>query len=144
METTVSSRPTNDTIFCASRKEYVQHTPEESVRQGTLSSLFSLGYPHSLIVVEKKLSELVAQKQKVPNRRVDILCYRATEGALEPLLLVECKANTFNDKELRQLLGYNFYLGAPYIALIAPSKVVFYDLSRQISQEYIPPFEKIT
>ncbi len=111
------------------------------MRQGTLSSLFLLGFPESLVVVEKKLTDFAAPLSKLPNRRVDILCYGR---GLKPLLLIECKAKSFSDKELRQLLGYNFYVGAPYIALTCPSKLVFFDLLAQKTQDIIPSFEKIT
>ncbi len=143
MEITVSSRPTSE-LYCQVRKELVQETPEERVRQSTLSSLFLLDFPQALVVVEKKLSELCTQQKKLPNRRVDILCYKCSERGLEPLLLIECKAKSFSDRELRQLLGYNFYLGAPYIALVSPSKLLFFDVSTQKSHDMIPSFEKIT
>ena len=124
MKTTVSLRQ-NNTLFCLIRKEFVKNTPEERVRQNTLSFLLSNGFSPQLVVVEKKLSDLALQK--TPNRRVDILCYEA--GSLQPLLLVECKAKSFGDKEFRQLLGYNFYIQAGLIALVGPEKVQLYTSS---------------
>lgn len=140
MEITVSSRQSK-ALFCLCRKEFVKETPEERVRQNTLSSLFLLGYPPSLIVVERKMADLVAARAGVPNRRLDILCYRGS--TLAPLLLVECKANTFGDKELRQLLGYNFYVQARYIALVSPQKVLFFDVQDQTQQESFPPYNTL-
>lgn len=110
----MSSRQ-NNTVFCALRRTYVRDTPEERVRQSTLSSLFSFGILPSLTVVERKIDGL-------PNRRIDILCYES--HTLKPFLLVECKARAFSDKELRQLLGYNFYIQAKFIALVSSEKTL--------------------
>lgn len=136
----MSSRQSN-TLFCQSRKEFVKETPEERVRQNTLSSLFSLGYPHSLVVVERKMADLVSCTASVPNRRIDILCYEGV--ALTPLLLVECKAHSFGDKELRQLLGYNFYIQARYIALVSPQKVLFFDVHAQTQHDIFPKYNAL-
>ena len=126
METTVSLRQSS-TLYCLVRKEHVKETPEERVRQDTLSSLFSLGFCPSLVVVERKIGDLPHLQtlaMKAPNRRIDILCYEGQ--TLEPYLLVECKAKSFSHKELRQLLGYNYYVGARYIALVSPGKIALY------------------
>lgn len=138
MGITVSSRQSK-TIYCSIRKEFVNETPEERVRQSTLSSLFSLGYPTSLIVVERKMAELTATKALLPNRRIDILCYEG--GTLEPLLLIECKANSFASKELRQLLGYNFFIAAKYIALVGPQKIQFVDVQSQRELDHFPSYD---
>lgn len=143
MEITVSSRQSN-TCFCTIRKESVKETPEERVRQETLSSLLSLGYPASLIVVERKMSDLPhisAPKAKMPNRRIDVICYQG--ATLCPLLLIECKANAFKDKELRQLLGYNFYIQAKYIALVSPQKVQFFDVHGRCIHDFFPPYTSL-
>jgi len=144
MEITVSSRQSK-ALFCQVRKEFVQETPEEKVRQNTLSSLFSLGYPASLVVVERKMAELVADfvsaKTAMPNRRIDILCYQG--ASLQPLLLVECKANSFNNKELRQLLGYNFYIQARFIALVNPQRVQFFDVETQSELDHFPAYNSL-
>ena len=150
MEITVSSRQFKNsskafTLFCSIRKEYVKETPEERVRQNTLSSLFLLGYPSSLIAVERKVADVAITttiKVPIPNRRIDILCYRGS--SLEPLLLIECKANSFNNKELRQLLGYNFYIQARYIALVNPQKVHFLDVLTGIEHDHFPNYATVT
>lgn len=135
----MSSRQSNS-VFCAIRKELVKQTPEERVRQSTLSSLVSLGYPTSLMVVERKIADLphlATSNVKMPNRRVDIICYEGK--SLKPLLLIECKAVSYKDKELRQLLGYNFYIQAKYIALVAENNVHLYDVqSGQIYSHFLP------
>ncbi len=141
MEITVSSRQSNAQLFCQIRKEFVKETPEERVRQSTLSSLFALGYPHSLILVEQKIADLphlAIQTYKIPNRRVDILCYEGDS----PYLLVECKAKSFSDKELRQLLGYNFYIGARYIALISQERLEVFSSDGGVIGNFLPSYFK--
>ncbi len=140
MEITVSSRP-NSSFYCQIRKEIVKETPEERVRQATLSSLFSLGYPQALICVERKMADLphlTANPKKMPNRRVDIICYQGQ--MLTPLLLVECKAKSFTDRDLRQLLGYNFYIHARFIALVCPHKMHILNTQNQSSFEVFPSY----
>lgn len=108
------------------------------MRQSTISSLLSQGIPASLIVVERKVADLPhlsTEMFKMPNRRVDILCYEGE--TLKPYLLVECKAKSFSNKELRQLLGYNFYIGAPFIALSAPEKIQFYTANGDIISNFL-------
>lgn len=109
-------------LFCPVRKCYVKATPEEIVRHFWLSKMVGeLGYPPSLLVVERKISEISSlQRGKVPNRRVDILCY---SNSLEPLLLIECKATRLSPKMLRQVLGYNLYIGAHFVALVDKNQV---------------------
>jgi len=101
------------------RKSWVEATPEEQVRQHLIQQLIKLGYPPALMVVEKALSELPHLKGRsdVPLRRIDVLCY-AKRDSLHPLLLVECKAEPLSKKAERQLIGYNAFVGAPYIALV--------------------------
>lgn len=111
------------------------------MRQNTLSSLFLLGYPSSLILVERKMADLAAPGMQAPNRRIDILCYQGS--TLQPLLLVECKAKSFVDKDLRQLLGYNFYIQARFIALVSPQKVLFFDVQGQTVQERLPEYNTL-
>jgi len=104
---------------CLVRNIEVQETPEERVRQETLHYLFSV-FPSHLIAVEvsiKKLSPL----QKVPNRRVDIVCY--TPGTLTPRLLVECKASRPKANIFDQLLGYNYFIRAPILAIAWPHTI---------------------
>ncbi len=88
--------------------------PEEIVRQAWFDRLVELGFPKHLIVVEKTLQSL-APGMKVPNRRVDLLCYGP---AARPLLLIECKVAPFTEGMQRQLMGYNAFVKAPFMALV--------------------------
>ncbi len=91
--------------------------PEELVRQKLVHLLIhELKYPKSLISTEKSLNTLSIKKSS--DRRVDVLCYRKLGESLAPYLLIECKARKPTDQALHQLIGYNAFIGAPFIALI--------------------------
>lgn len=86
--------------------------PEERVRQACLCSLKEeLGFPASWIAIEKQLAEL--------PRRIDILCYHKQGEQLIPFLLIECKKNKIDQKAIDQVIGYNFYVKAPFLALVS-------------------------
>ncbi|MDB6081246.1 MAG: hypothetical protein JWO53_518, partial [Chlamydiia bacterium] len=113
----------NSTLFCLSRKKWIQATPEEYIRQGLLKMLREeWGYPSSLIMVEKEISQLPIRSQltKIPKRRLDIVCYGQDEKkGLFPLLLLECKesVSAITQASIRQILGYNYYIGATFIGI---------------------------
>lgn len=99
-------------------------TPEELVRQGVIRHMIQqLGYPASLIVVEKELSalpHLALSPTKLPLRRADILCFAKgihPEHALYPLLLIECKATPITSRVWSQVIGYNHFIGAYFISV---------------------------
>jgi Type I restriction enzyme R protein N terminus (HSDR_N) len=103
--------------------------PEEVIRQKFKAFLKQKGFNDSILLQEKALSELPHLKGVpfLPYRRVDILAYACIEGVLKPLLLVECKDKKITDEALYQVLGYNHYIKAPYVALVAGSGYVIYD-----------------
>ena len=110
-------------VYDRIRKQWVVGDPEEKVRQRVLDYLIEkLGYPESYIVVERQLSDLATSThiQKMPVRRIDILCCEAHTA--RPLFLIECKSGGFTDQMAAQLLGYNAYIKAPAIALVNESK----------------------
>lgn len=111
------SSPQRKQIYDPIRKKWVDALPEEMVRQKILGHLVNqLGYPPHAVVIEKKLSELPqVLEEKVPNRRIDILCLESE--TLRPLLLIECKAMPLQKKMFAQALGYNAYIKAPLICL---------------------------
>lgn len=90
-----------------------------------------LDFPASHIVLEKELRQLPHLSQAgpgVPNRRIDILCYAPNihpEHTLYPLLAVECKAIKLAPQAFNQIVGYNFHLKAPFVALANPDEVQF-------------------
>lgn len=111
-------------VRCLVRHEWVKATPEETVRQKLLQKMIEeWGYPHSLILVEKALSQLpcIKNSQKLPRRRMDIVSYAKNfSNQLIPLVVIECKASCGLPTAacIRQLLGYNYHVGAPFVGLI--------------------------
>lgn len=130
-------------IFCPVRKGYVKSSPEEIVRQALLRCMIQeLGYPAALLVVEKKISELPHSVQelkngskRVPNRRLDILCYEP--NFTRPLLLIECKAHSFSHKQQQQLLGYNYYVNASFLVLIGSKRMQFFTVGNTVEQREV-------
>ncbi len=98
-------------IRCIIRQCDVKETPEEVCRQMMLRKMVEeWGYLPSLIAVEKQIPE--------KRRRVDIFAYAAVEGSLKPLIVIECKQKKITRQAIRQALGYNMALGAPFVALV--------------------------
>ncbi len=92
------------------------------MRQALLAFMInSAGYPKGLIGVELSLSSLLhLQESKLPKRRADIIVFSMQHT---PLVLVECKAVPLNDATIRQAVGYNLFVKAPYIVLANQSDV---------------------
>ena len=95
---------------------------EEQIRQELLKKMVEeLGYPPSLLVIEKELKDLPhlqGSSSPFPKRRLDILVYTKKEN-LQPLLLIECKFSTKDrSNALKQVLGYNYFVKAPFIGLV--------------------------
>lgn len=106
-------------LFCRLRKKEVKATPEEIVRQGVIKWLLEEGgYPPGLIAIEYSLPVPKSSKLK---RRADLLVFLPADfPSFKPLLLIECKAAALTEESVRQLIGYNVYLKAPFIALASP------------------------
>lgn len=117
-KTTASS--SQNRLFDIVRKVWVADRPEERIRCGLLRQMVEeLGYPPHLIAVELPLSKFSTFK-KVPNRRIDIVVFTKE---LVPLLMVECKAKGENSAAWEQVVGYNYYLGAPFLAIASAEGV---------------------
>ena len=91
--------------------------PEEKIRLQLIEFMKNeLFYPKEMISVERSLSSFPHLKGiKVPQRRFDIAVFGGKE--LLPLLVIECKAVNINQKAIDQVIGYNFFVKAPFIAL---------------------------
>lgn len=128
-----------DNLYDPFRGMWVSATPEEVVRQKLLQFMINhLDFPRELLAIEKKLSELPHLKgsDNLPNRRADILCFAKDlhpQFPLYPLLLIECKEKGIGKTAADQVLGYNHFVRAAYVAiagkdcvkLIYPQKLDF-------------------
>ncbi len=129
------------------RKLWVAAEPEEYVRQALIKRMVStLGYPESRIGVEKALGQLphLTDKGALPDRRLDLICYAED---FSPLLLVECKAVALTDKVMQQLIGYNNYVAAPFIAAVNKEqiKMGWWDFSSKSYQfiDWLPTYREL-
>lgn len=118
---------------CFIRKKGIADTPEERVRQTLLRKMVGeLGFPKGLITVEREIG----------GRRTDIVCY--TKEML-PLLLVECKAGSLNEKAIQQALGYNDRVKAPFICLANGNelKTFWFEAGKLVSVPFIPVYKEL-
>ncbi len=118
---------------CILRNRWVVSTPEEKVRQELLRKMISgLGFPKGLISIEKGIG----------RRRTDLVCYTRE---MNPLLLVECKAGELSSMAMRQALGYNAALKAPFISLANSEEIkTFWQEKGKISSvPFLPMFQEL-
>lgn len=119
-------QPNTEQIYCLVRNEWVAALPEEKIRQQWLHKMvYELNYPLSGFALEKSLHQMPhlagTGLARLPKRRADIVFFSNgihPDHALYPLLLIECKAVKLTSKVLRQVVGYNYYLKAPFIAAV--------------------------
>jgi hypothetical protein len=99
-------------------------SPEEGVREAFKRKLIvELGYPSSLLIIEKELALLPHLcGVSVPKRRLDLLCLE--KGSMKPLLLVECKAVSLTRRALDQLIGYNYFVKAKCLVLVNQTEII--------------------
>jgi hypothetical protein len=111
-------------VFDPFRKRYVQLTAEEWVRQHFLMYLHShLGYPQSLIAVEKSI------KVNRMTKRFDIAVFDRTGKAT---MLIECKAPEIEltQQTLDQAGRYNLSLNVPYLIITNGIKHMCYKIDK--------------
>ena len=99
--------------------------PEEEVRQKLLQDMkHRLGFPPEMISVERKLSSMPhLVGLKIPDRRFDIVCFKKYGEEIRPLLVIECKAVPLTKGVIEQVIGYNYYARAPFIAIANQSQI---------------------
>ena len=98
-------------IFDPVRRRWVRLTPEEWVRQQTVSMLHSqYGYPLELMQIEAAIT--VAGLTK----RCDIVVY---DSDVKPFMIVECKKESvpLSQKAVDQASRYNLVLQVPYLVI---------------------------
>ncbi len=130
-------------LFDPLRKEWVAATPEEIVRQTWIQRMIGeLKYPKELLAVEKELSSLPHLRgDKIPARRIDLLCFLKKEETFVPLLLMECKESLLSQEALEQVISYNFYVKAPYVALVNQSQVRFRYQQEELAR--LPSYQEL-
>ncbi len=125
------SKPSKQ-LFDLVRKKWVEATPEEIIRQQLIEKMLGeLGYPLSLLSVEKELSLLphliLTERDAIPKRRADVIVYAKgihPDHALFPLLMIECKALPLTPKFASQVVGYNTVVQAPFLTLANGEQVL--------------------
>jgi hypothetical protein len=111
-------------LFCPLRKFWVAALPEERIRQALIQTMTqNLGYPLGSLALEKSLDQLphLQTKTSLPKRRADLIVLAKNlhpQHVFYPLLLVECKAISLTNKVLRQIIGYNQFVRAYFIAAV--------------------------
>lgn len=98
-------------IFDPVRRRRVALTPEEWVRQQTITMLHDVyGYPLELLQVE------AAIVLNGLSKRCDIVVY---DHEVRPLMIVECKKESvaLSQKVIDQACRYNLVLQVPYLLL---------------------------
>jgi hypothetical protein len=136
-------------LYCVQRHVWVAATPEEIIRQNLLNRLIQhLNFPAASIVVEKELRQLPhINDSSLPDRRADVLCYAKQAVRMHPLLLIECKAVPICAKEVRQVIGYNHYVKASFIALVNETEHRLGWFDAKINDyrfiNYIPAFHEL-
>lgn len=136
-------------IFCRMRRRWVVASPEEKVRQALIQELTGqLGYPLENVVLEKSLAQLphLRSHAHLPQRRTDLIIFGKglhADHSLYPLLLIECKACPLTSKTLRQLIGYNYFVRAPFIAVVNAAQRLVYSSYPPYQAVPLLPYESL-
>jgi hypothetical protein len=140
-----------DSLFCPLRKTWVAALPEERVRQSLIQEMTQrLKYPLGNLALEKSLDQLPHLKAQLslPKRRADLIVFAKDihpQHILYPLLLIECKAVPLTNKVLRQIVGYNQFVGAPFVSVVNQTHAYFgwyhSDHKDFVFKEELPSYE---
>lgn len=98
-------------VFDIIRKQYVELTPEEKVRQYCIHTLIEqYQYPKTAFAVEGSLNV------NSMTRRFDVLIY---DRNLKPFMIIECKRPDveLSQKTIDQIAAYNHVIQAPYLMI---------------------------
>ena len=135
-----SSCQNKKVVFDPVRKSWVAATPEEIVRQTLIQRMVEqMQFPVSNLLVEqelKKFPHLAHRKASLPDRRIDIVCLSTglhRDFHFFPLLLIECKDEPLSLKVFDQVIGYNHFIQAPFIAVANMQEIQtgFWDKEQQ-------------
>lgn len=105
--------------------------------------VLELGYPKEFMAVEKELGTLphLTFFPELPERRIDILCFQGKN--MEPLLLVECKAEPLSSTTFDQVLGYNLYVSSPFVAIVNQKEVKFWNALQKEWVSFFPSYAQL-
>lgn len=134
-------------LFDPIRLKNVPSTPEEVIRQKWIQAMIErLGYPRSLLSIEKELSSFAKEKSSFQNnRRIDLLCYTPHKEGLLPLLVIEFKAESLSLSALEQLLGYNQLIQAPFCSVIGKDsvKTLWIEKGKRKEISFLPTYQDL-
>lgn len=127
-----------DRLYCRVRRCEVAATPEEQVRQRLIAWMVEKGCPLTFMVVERALSS-VALAPHPPRLRIDLLIFSPL-GA--PWLLVECKTAKLTHRAQLQLLSYNYWVGASWLALANSQELWVWAPGQQVVHHQLPVWKE--
>jgi len=144
----------NNTLYDPVRKINVIAQPEEVARQKLILKMINeFGYPKSLLAIEKELCRLPHLKNtnfKPKKRRADIICFAKNihpNYLLYPLLMIECKACYLDKKTIEQVLGYNYYVKAYFVAIANENEIItfWYNVEKKKynSVNFLPSYNQL-
>jgi len=132
------------------RQKKILARPEEKVRVDLLKKMVhELAFPLHFLAVEKKVEELAVNGSSPPSDlRVDIAVSVTSQQRTfpTPLLLIECKAVPLDEGSFRQVVGYNYFIRAPFIAVANADELMlgWRDPSGELmSIPYLPSYEEL-
>ncbi|MBM3195742.1 MAG: type I restriction enzyme HsdR N-terminal domain-containing protein [Chlamydiae bacterium] len=126
--------------------------PEELIRFELMEKLtHHLHFPSHLLVKERAISQLphISQefslKKKPNNLRIDLLAYHWHGENLHPLVLFECKHLRPDERAFQQLIAYNQWIKAPFLAWVSKSYEGLYRMTKNglVYLGALKPFEDL-
>lgn len=141
-------------LFDPVRKVRVLPLPEEIIRQKLINKMINqLGYPISLLAIEKDLSNLphlLNKKFPSQKRRADIICFAKginSDFSIYPLLMIECKACKLTKKTIDQVLGYNHFVRSYFVSIANEKEIITFWYSIKKKQyshiNFLPGYEQL-
>lgn len=118
-------------VFDVIRRIWIPLTPEEWVRQHFIQYLLSIGYPASLIAVEKQI--IVGELTK----RCDLVVYSRDA---KPFMIIECKQMNvpLSQEVLEQALRYHIALQPSHLIITNGSFTMGF---RKEAERFVPAME---
>jgi len=136
-------------VYDPVRCKWIMASPEEIVRQTWIHHMiYDLQFPKGSLIVERELLSLPYLQidfPHAPSRRVDILSLNTSHSAeagrlFQPLLLIECKCRSLNHLAFDQLLSYNTFIQAPFVALVNQKQIRLFCCSTSCETHVLPSF----